>query len=149
MIYLFHPHNDQTGRQSFEIGSCTADTDVVSLPPGLDWSTVELGVAIICACLPTLRPIFPKRPLMSTSLKNWYNSLRGSSKSSQGTHSRGVSRSTYGNKPAPGYNRFDTETPDTIYLTDIVGGRRAGEQNEMGRSSPRDNLSDENITQVV
>ena len=149
MIYLFHPHEDQTGMQSFEIGNCTTDTQVVSLLPGMNWSTVELGVAIICACLLTLRLIFLKRSVQPTSLGNWYDSLRGNSKSPQGTHSRGVAKSTYGNNSALRYDRFDTENPDTIYLTDIEGGKRGGGQNELGRSSPMHDLSDENTFQVV
>ena len=42
-----------------------ADTLVVSHTRGLIWTTIHLGVAIICTCLPTYRPLVSKWRLSS------------------------------------------------------------------------------------
>lgn len=59
---------------------------VQKFPRAILWTTIETGTAIICACLPTYRPLIPQRCTMSAKLKNWYSSIRGTSLS-QGSQS--------------------------------------------------------------
>ena len=50
------------------------------------WSNTETGVGLICACLPTLRPIFPTSTV--SSLRTWLSSRTlFTSKGSRGTRS--------------------------------------------------------------
>ncbi|ERF74613.1 hypothetical protein EPUS_00743 [Endocarpon pusillum Z07020] len=59
----------------------TASTDTSSLPIGLDWSTVELAIAITCACLPCYGPLINSAKL-AQYISSWSNSrlLHGFSK---------------------------------------------------------------------
>ncbi|KAL8723797.1 MAG: hypothetical protein Q9181_007189 [Wetmoreana brouardii] len=48
--------------------------NVPSFPNRIVWSTAELGVAIVCACLPTYRPLLPKS-FGFFKVKTWYFSF--------------------------------------------------------------------------
>ena len=48
---------------------------VQSLSERTNWSTVQLGVAIICAGLPAHRPLIPKLFGLSITVKTWYFSF--------------------------------------------------------------------------
>ena len=41
----------------------------VSLPLGMLWSTIELDVVIVAACLPTLRALLPRGSLVPASVR--------------------------------------------------------------------------------
>lgn len=89
------------------------------------WSTIELGTAIICACVPTYRPL-----LHGSWFGDWLASARHSAR---GTSSTTVvpnsSHNGYGDVRA-GYNRFTDDTnSDKIFLNEVVGGTRV-ESNE-------------------
>ena len=45
------------------------------------WSTIQLGLAILCACLPTLNPILAVIAKPITMLKSWTSSLISTSRS--------------------------------------------------------------------
>lgn len=54
------------------------------------WSTIELGFAITCACLPTLAPILPSIVGQWSHLRSWTASIwYSSTKTSTGSGSRG------------------------------------------------------------
>lgn len=59
----------------------------------MNWSTVELAVAILCACLPCYGPFLPTEQL-SGKLDRWYRSRRT-------TRSHSLN-----SKGGPGYCRF-------------------------------------------
>lgn len=89
------------------------------------WSTIELGTAIICACVPTYRPL-----LHGSWFGDWLASARHSVR---GTGSTTVvqnsSHTGYGDVRS-GYNRFtDDNNSDKIFLNEVIGGPRA-ERNE-------------------
>lgn len=44
----------------------------------MDWTTVEMASAIVCASLPTYGPIMSRASTIFPSLKSWYISLRSS-----------------------------------------------------------------------
>ncbi|CAH0021167.1 unnamed protein product [Clonostachys rhizophaga] len=43
---------------------------------GMLWSTLQVGMAIVCACLPTFGPIFSGKSKFGSHAKSWYGSLR-------------------------------------------------------------------------
>jgi hypothetical protein len=79
----------------------------------LDWTTVEVASAIVCASLPTYGPFLTKSFVPAT-IKSWYTSLLGSFGGSQ-QHSK-VNEPKYGGSLTPKssnsqYNPL-TETAD-------------------------------------
>lgn len=44
----------------------------------MDWTTVEMASAIVCASLPTYGPIMSRAGTIFPSVKSWYISLRSS-----------------------------------------------------------------------
>ena len=91
---------------------------VPSISACIMWSTVELGTAIICACLPTYRPL-----LHGSWFGDWLahatHSVRGSSSN---TVVQNSSHDGYGDLRS-GYNRFADDTnSDKILLNEVVGG---------------------------
>lgn len=54
------------------------------------WSTIQLGLAIICCCLPTYGPLFSAARPIAHRCKDLYKSAT-SSQNSPSTHSRGSS----------------------------------------------------------
>ncbi|KAK7217912.1 hypothetical protein V2G26_005915 [Clonostachys chloroleuca] len=48
------------------------------------WSTIQLGTAIICACLPTLGPLFSGSANLSSGSRSWYGSMRNRNNASNG-----------------------------------------------------------------
>lgn len=51
---------------------------VRDLGEAMNWSTIELGFAIVCACLPTYGPLLTAAALVPNLAKIWYTSLLGS-----------------------------------------------------------------------
>ncbi|KAJ5094367.1 hypothetical protein N7456_010228 [Penicillium angulare] len=49
-----------------------------SIPIAMDWTTVEMASAIVCACLPTYGPVISNLSDVVPSLKSWYSSLLSS-----------------------------------------------------------------------
>lgn len=78
------------------------------------WSNAETGVGLICACLPTLRPIFPSAAV--SSVKSWL-SFR-SSRFSKG------SSGTFGSDP-PHINEGDGFRPRSYSLEPLQSHVRA------------------------
>ena len=96
---------------------------VPSLSLGIVWSTVELGTAIICGCLPTYGPLLHD-PNLPAPIRAWFASAfstaRGSPSNSAEHHS---SRKTHGDSVA-GYKKFSDDTySENVHLSDTEGGR--------------------------
>ena len=84
-------------------------------------STIELGTAIICACLPTYRPLLHSSRFgdLSASAKHI---VRRTGDSSTVVHSS--SYNSYGDVES-NYNRFiDDANSDKILLSEVAGGTR-------------------------
>lgn len=94
-----------------------------SVPHATVWSTIELGTAILCACLPTYRKLLPSKFTIPQSIKSWYDSLLGTISSER------LKKSASSKEPSD-YNRFgDGEEADLVnktYLTEAVGGDKTG-----------------------
>ena len=149
MIYLYHPRNDQTGKCYLDEEACAAEVNPVSLPPGMDWSTIELGVAIIAACLPTLRALLPGGSLVPASVRSWYASLINTKRGSQDSNSKGLSERTYGTYSSSHYMQFDHEGSDTAHLTNAKGGSRADDRYGLERPIPMNAISVKDTVEVV
>ena len=91
---------------------------VPSIPLCILWSTIELGTAIICACLPTYRPL-----VHGSWFGDWLASARHSVRgSSSNTVVQNTSHTGYGDVRM-GYNRFtDDNNSDKIFLNEVIGG---------------------------
>jgi hypothetical protein len=89
---------------------CNVARTVVMLEPPFTgtyyWATAEISIAIICASIPTIRPLFDKRVWMS----------RSSAEPSGAPHSNATSRKT----SKPWINTVDS---DTITLKSVPSTR--------------------------
>lgn len=65
MVRMFYIYDPRTKR-------------VRELGEAMNWSTIELGFAIVCACLPTYGPIVTAAALVPKLAISWYTSLLGS-----------------------------------------------------------------------
>ena len=93
----------------------------------MDWTTIELASAIICACLPTYGPLFSNSPVIAT-FKTWYSSFlssvglskgsRGSSGGKSGISSRGKAAVNPGRR----YNQLSDNGTDKQPITSVRGG---------------------------
>ena len=70
---------------------------------------MEIGVALICACLPTYRPLLPKSMGVSDIFKSWYSSLLNITQSRTGSTSSDIPKAQVSN-----YSRFDSNRDDTM-----------------------------------
>lgn len=120
------PQRAQT-RQVSQAGihATLTHTLVPSISLCIMWSTIELGTAIICACVPTYRPL-----LHGSWFGDWLASARHSARgTSSTTVVQNSSHNGYGDVRS-GYNRFTDDTnSDKIFLNEVTGGTRI-ENNE-------------------
>ncbi|KAK2763260.1 hypothetical protein FQN54_009896 [Arachnomyces sp. PD_36] len=82
-------------------------TEAPNLPLVMVWSTIQLGIAILCSCLPTYAPLFRKaKPALRTLTATFQNSSqKSSSRGTRGSTSNGTvtnSSSYYKNLDKPG-----------------------------------------------
>lgn len=52
-----------------------ADIKSVKYSAAMMWSTLQMGIAITCACLPTLGPVLPSISKQFTHVRNWSATL--------------------------------------------------------------------------
>lgn len=94
--FVFSPH------QTANITSKTT----ASLSPMMVWSTIQLGIAILCSCLPTYAPLFKKaKPAIRSLTSTFQNSSQKSSRGTRGSSTNGTihkSSSYYKNLERPG-----------------------------------------------
>ncbi len=48
---------------------------LVSFAQSKTWPNIHLGTAILCSCLPTYRPLFPRISALARTLRDRYNSI--------------------------------------------------------------------------
>ncbi|APA10777.1 hypothetical protein SS1G_03596 [Sclerotinia sclerotiorum 1980 UF-70] len=95
---------------------------VLSLARASLWSVINLGVAILCACLPTYKPLFSRFYTISSSL--WSSSLWSRHNRSRNTdESANKTAGDANSHPAAYYYRMgdsnEDSTGDTVYHTGV------------------------------
>ncbi|KAL9136914.1 MAG: hypothetical protein Q9175_001872 [Cornicularia normoerica] len=99
------------------------------------WLQIQLSVAIVCICLPTLRPLIPRGSPFTTKLKTYYHSLFGhSTQSSEWNSKRGGvdDRNEISGpkmKRAKHYKNLSEDSSDKIALTNASPGDRSRDAN--------------------
>ena len=121
MYYSFDPNKPkQGGFLQAGVHALLTQVLVASISLNIKLSTIELGTAIICACLPTYRPL-----LQGSWVRDWLASARrnvrrtGSSVVAQSSSHYG-----YGDIRAGSIGFTDNNNSDRILLNEIAGGRR-------------------------
>ncbi|TVY50679.1 Satratoxin biosynthesis SC1 cluster protein 4 [Lachnellula cervina] len=118
----------------------------VAFPKAELWSAVHIGIAIVCACLPTLRPLLNRATASVSSLSHRIYGTRSGSKGTSGDYT-GSSIAASRNrgktedvalKSVSGANSPTDPHADTMRLT---GEGEAGELREFNRSASRFGLS--------
>ena len=147
MVYSFNPKEPKTGKLLFLIVWLLELINflVPSYSRAILWSTIELGVALICACLPTYRPLLPKTFGLPSTVRGWYTSLLSV------TRSRGSTKAT-SNNDLSGYNKFDHResfSMDKVHLTQAIGGNKSRQNDELGNSCPLHGIAVESRVEVV
>lgn len=116
----------------------------------MNWSTIELGFAIICACLPTYGPLLVEMAKISHSLRSWqlslFESLRGSRGASVGSRNKTVSGT---NEDIFRYNALDDETTDIARLTPAFGKPKGNDQYSAVESYPMTPISAQDTFRTV
>lgn len=116
----------------------------------MNWSTIELGFAIICACLPTYGPLLVETAKFTQSLRSWqlsfFESLRGSRGASAGSRNNTVSRT---NEDIFRYNALDDETTDTARLTPAFGKPKGNDRYTVVKSYPMTPISVQDTSRAV
>ncbi|CAI6101391.1 unnamed protein product [Clonostachys chloroleuca] len=72
---------------------------------GMLWSKLQVGMAIVCACLPTFSPIFFGKSKFGSHAKSWYGSLRDKRTQNSG-YKMSDNQSSNGRPWADDENRF-------------------------------------------
>ena len=89
------------------------------------WVYAQLNVGIVCACLPTLRPVVPKSATVTTTIRNLISSLRSSlrtSASNRGPATDGQSNDASISNRNNRYRNISHDAIDKAHLTEAVGG---------------------------
>ena len=127
MVNLYDPNDPDRGNNMSTIYPAWAHQRTVpSYSRSALWCTIELGVSLICACLPTYRPLLPKSLGISDTFKSWCSSLFNTTRSKTGSSSSGISEAQDLEQ-----SRFDRNRIDAISegdLTEADGGSDTGTQ---------------------
>ena len=125
--------------------------DTVNLIGDLNWASVENGLALICACLPTYRPLLSKGQAVLLSLNTWYSSLL----STRSRHEKQATPdSPSGSAQAGGaidrkrYNQSHDGTQDHFRLTESTG-TSAVDHMVAGKDYPLNTISVNSTVEVV
>lgn len=101
----------------------------MSVTQGSLWSAVNIGVAIVCACLPVFRPLISKVGGLVSGVRSRYGRTTGAEKSVW----RRSEHSSYAvSKPVPPYYRINDSHADTLPLTLITADYRQGQSQLFG-----------------
>ena len=118
------------------------------------WGIIENGLAIICACLPTYRPLLAKGFSLTTDFRAWYSSLLhntrswgGGSQSSKVTPSTDANKGVFDNRKR--YNQIKDGVLDSTYLTSVTGDLEASADTVAGKDFPLNSIRVKNTTEVV
>ncbi|KAK4161308.1 hypothetical protein QBC43DRAFT_323820 [Cladorrhinum sp. PSN259] len=94
------------------------DTIHVDIYNGMLWASIEMGVAILCSCLPTLGPLVSGN-IISGTLSRWYHSLRSRSTTKKPSAS-------YSSRNLPPMLPYQPEKGDSTHW--LHGSRGSGDQ---------------------
>ncbi|VUC24323.1 unnamed protein product [Clonostachys rosea] len=78
---------------------------------GMLWSTLQVGMTIVCACLPTFGPIFSGKSKFGSHAKSWHGSLRDKRTQNSG-YKMSDNQSSNGQPWADDENRFHASSRD-------------------------------------
>ena len=132
---------------------CT-DVVIVDCMRDLTWGTIENGLSIICACLPTYRPLLTKSLSIPKDVRAWYSSLRGNrrgwgggSRSSKSTPSTNANQS--GSDSRKRYNKITDGALDGAHQNPVAGDPAASAGVVAGRDFPVNSIQVRNTTEVI
>ncbi|KAL9012267.1 MAG: hypothetical protein Q9173_002959 [Seirophora scorigena] len=89
------------------------------------WVYAQINVGIVCACLPTLKPILPKSGTVSTTVRNLVSSIRSSLRSTgsgEGQPTNGQSNEASVINRHDRYHNISRDAVDKTHLTQAIGG---------------------------
>ncbi|KAJ5650186.1 uncharacterized protein N7484_003909 [Penicillium longicatenatum] len=97
------------------------------------WSVINLGVAILCACLPIYRPLLPKFGQLGSLVRSYYDKpSKGDGSHLPSTNSERSNMNSYESRSANYYKMNDSQS-DALPLTNIaVGDHRSFERDLQG-----------------
>ncbi|KAL8947345.1 MAG: hypothetical protein Q9222_006364 [Ikaeria aurantiellina] len=88
------------------------------------WVYAQINVGIVCACLPTLRPVLPKKDAVSTTLRQLFSSIRSSMRSTGSDKSHAKAGRSHDASMITRHDRYQNlskDAVDKVYLTEAVG----------------------------
>ncbi|KAL8974142.1 MAG: hypothetical protein Q9197_001626 [Variospora fuerteventurae] len=89
------------------------------------WVYAQINVGIVCACLPTLKPVIPKGGAVTTTVRILLSSIRsslGSTGSGKGQAADGKSNDASVINRHDRYHNISRDTVDKAHLTQAIGG---------------------------
>ena len=107
------------------------------------WSTIELGVGILCACLPTYRPLLRQISALYSSARSYHGRQKP-----RRTTSSSLTKDS-GIKMGSGYNHIDHKPIDKTCSSVAVGGLKFREQEEAFQSYQLNKIYVESRIDVV
>lgn len=115
---------------------------------------MENGLGVICACLPTYRPLLTKGTSIPTDVRAWYSSLRDSSCSwGGGPHSSKTVPPTNANHDSfdsrKHYNKIEDGTLDDAHMILVTSDHAASAGVVAGRDFPLKSIQVKNTTDMV
>ena len=111
IIIVYQPHSNN-GETSHALHGTEPEpnTRLVSFTKSQLWSNIHIGTAIVCACLPTYRPLLAKASAFSQSLRLRYGTIFRNEKTTKASkESRTYPLEDYAKKPNVGYNEIKNQ----------------------------------------
>ena len=113
---------------------------IVSFTKASLWSSIHLGTAVSCACLPTYKPLLDRIISIASPVRRMYASLLGTRASSK-TDPKSTSTDTTLRNGHSSYKHMERSRSDEIHLVDV--SIAAGSEDF---SKGNDFISDKGIT---
>ncbi|KAL8652639.1 MAG: hypothetical protein Q9210_002565 [Variospora velana] len=113
------------------------------------WVYAQINVGIVCACLPTLKPIIPKGGAVTTTVRNLVSSIRSSLRSTgsgKGQTVDGKSNDASVINRHDRYHNISRDAVDKAHLTQAIGG---SEPFEPSQDYPMDKIKVRHDVEVV
>ena len=150
MALTYHPASDKKGRDFRALSVPYSCTNRAAVSPliGVTLGLTQQGLAIICACLPTLRPLLPRGSAALTRFSHWYYSYV-SSRRGQRRSQQSYGPQSSGRDDLPAYNRLGERDIDRVHLTKVTGGSISEEDMNAGRAYPLNTITVRRSLEVV
>lgn len=113
------------------------------------WVYAQINVGIVCACLPTLKPVIPKGGAVTTTIRNLLSSIRSSLRSTgsgRGQAADGKSNDASVINRHARYQNISRDAVDKTHLTQAIGG---SEPFERSQDYPMDKIKVRHDVEVV